>query len=232
MDPSTPFSCLTFAGWIFIAALVTATLWSAGRAMLRWKSRQYLVSARQNNLGAALYSAIFNPIRRSKGIRPLRVIPFIDDKHRSEIDLLERADRLAREVHDALQHSPVSASRKSDVERQAREVPDNVTQALWHLARLRRLSASINPQSDPTDQKRQAISELENKLLSEMTQSVERLASLSVSLIQVELTRGDRSADRLLADLDESNKRLADLSSAYTESKQFSTVPERSKISR
>ena len=222
MDPSAPFSRLTLTGWIFVVALVAATLWSAGRATLRWKSRQYLVSARQNDLGAALYSAIFNPIRRAQGIRPLRVIPFIDDTHHNEIDLLERADRLAREVYDALRHSPVSASRKSDFEQQARAVPDNVTQALWNLARLRRLSASLNPQSDPTDQKRQAISDLENKILSEMTQSVELLASLSISLIQVELTRGDRSADRFLADLDESNKRLTDLSSAYSESKQLS----------
>ncbi len=222
MDPSTSFGCLTFAGWLLIAALVTATLWSAGRSTLRWKSRQYLVSARQDNRGASLYAAMFNPIRRSRGIRPLRVIPFIDDAHRSEIDLLERADRLARDVHETLQHSPVSAERKAAFERQAREVPDNINQALWNLARLRRLDASLDPQANPANQNRQAISDLEKKMLLEMTQSVELLASLSVSLIQVELARGDRSADRLLADLDESNKRLVDLSSAYAESKQLS----------
>ena len=109
MDPSTSFGCLTFAGWVLMAALVTALLWSAGRSTLRWKSRQYLVSTRQHNRGASLYAAIFNSIRRSKGIRPLRVIPFSDAAHRSEIDLLERADRLAREVHETLQHSPLSA---------------------------------------------------------------------------------------------------------------------------
>ncbi len=223
MDPDAPFSCLTVVGWMFVVALVTATLWSAGRSTLRWKSRQYLVSTRQDNFGASLYAAIFNPIRRSKGIRPLRVIPYIDDAYRSEIDLLERADRLAREVHEALRHSPVSAERKAAFERQAREVPDNVNRALWNLARLRRFSAAIDPRSDPDNQNRQAISDLENKTLAEMTQSVELLASLSVSLIRVELARGDQSADRLLADLDESNKRLADLSSAYTESKQLAS---------
>jgi hypothetical protein len=222
MDPIASFSCLTLAGWIFVVTLAAAALWSAGRSTLRWKSRQYLVSARPDHLGASLYAAIFNPLRRSKGIRPLRVIPYIDDAHRSEIDLLERADRLAREVHEALQRSPVSAERKAAFERQAREVPDNVNRALWNLVRLRRLSASIDPRSDPENQNRQAISNLENKTLTEMTQSVELLASLSVSLIQVELARGERSADRLLADLDESNQRLADLSSAYAESKQLS----------
>jgi hypothetical protein len=220
MDPAS-FSCVTVVGWMFIVALVTATLWSAGRSTLRWKSRQYLVSARQDNWGASLYAAVFNPIRRSRGIRPLRVIPYSDDAHRGEIDLLERADRLAREVHEALKHSPVSPERKAAFERQARDVPENVNRALWNLARLRRLSNSIDPQSDPENQHRQAISDLENKTLAEMAQSVELLASLSVSLIQVELARGDRSADRLLADLDESNKRLADLSSAYAESKQL-----------
>jgi hypothetical protein len=222
MDPSASFSCLTFAGWALMAALAAATLWSAGRSTLRWKSRQYLISARQDNRGASLYAAMFNPIRRAKGIRPLRVIPFTDDAHRSEIDQLERADRLAREVHETLRHSPLSAERKAAFERQARDVPDNINQALWNLARLRRLYASIDPQFDPANQNRQAISDLENQTLLEMTQSVELLASLSVSLIQVELARGDRSADRLMADLDESNKRLVDLSSAYAESKQLS----------
>ncbi len=221
MDPAAPFSCLTVAGWMLVVALVTATLWSASRSTLRWKSRQYLVSARQDNFGASLYAALFNPIRRSKGIRPLRVIPYLDDAHRSEIDLLERADRLAREVHETLKHNPVSPERKTAFERQAREVPDNVNRALWNLARLRRLSASVDPRSDPENQHQQTINDLENKTLAEMAQSVELLASLSVSLIQVELARGDRSVDRLLADLDESNKRLADLSSAYAESKQL-----------
>ena len=196
MDPSASFGCLTLAGWILVVALVAATLWSAGRSTLRWKSRQYLVSASQDNRGASLYAAVFNPIRRSKGIRPLRVIPYIDSAHRGEIDLLERADRLAREVHETLRRSPLSAERKAAFERQSREVPDNVNRALWNLARLRRLYTSIDPQSDPANQNRQAISDLENKTLLEMNQSVELLASLSVSLIQVELARGDRSADR------------------------------------
>jgi hypothetical protein len=221
MDPTAPFNCFAAAGWLFIVMLVTATVWSAGRSTLRWKSRQYLVSASQDNFGASLYAALFNPVRRAKGIRPLRVIPYIDDAQRSESDLLERADRLAREVHEALKHSPVSPERKASFERQAREVPDNVNRALWNLARLRRLSNSLDPRSDPENQHRQAINDLENKTLAEMAQSVELLASLSVSLIQVELARGERSADRLLADLDESNKRLADLSSAYAESKQL-----------
>ena len=222
MDPAAPFNCLTAAGWLFIVMLVTATVWSAGRSTLRWNSRQYFVSARQDHPGAALYAKLFNPIRRAKGIRPLRVIPYIDKAHRGEIDLLERADRLAREVHEALSRGPVAAERKAAFDRQAREVPDNVNRALWNLARLRRLSASIDPSSDPAQQNRQAISDLENKTLAEMTRSVELLASLSVSLIQVELARGDRSFDRLLADLDESNKRLVDLSSAYAENRQLS----------
>jgi hypothetical protein len=179
-------------------------------------------SARDKIIGAHPCTPPSSTPSAARRHRPLRVIPFIDDAHRSEIDLLERADRLAREVHETLQRSPVSAEKKAAFERQAREVPDNVNQALWNLARLRRLYASIDPQSDPANQNRQAISDLENKTLLEMTQSVELLASLSVSLIQVELARGDRSADRLLADLDESNKRLVDLSSAYAESKQLS----------
>ncbi len=222
MDPSTQFSCLTIGVWLVLAALIVAVFSSAYRATLRWKSRQYLTRTSPTSFGISLYSTLFNPIRRSKGIRPLRVIPFIDESHRNEIDLLERADRLAREVKDALKRSPVSDIRKTSFERQAREVPDNVAKALWHLARLRRLSASIDPQLAADQQNRQDLLDQETKIQAAMTQSVELLAALPVSLIKVEIARSDRAIDRLAADLDESNKRLIDLSAAYAESKQLS----------
>lgn len=197
--------------------------WLTFRAIVRWKSRQYLASSRPRMAGTSLYSAIFNPIRRSMGIRPLRVIPHVADDHRHEIEMLERADRLAREIRTALKHSPVSTARKSSLKRQAREVPDNLVKALWTLARLRRIYDSIDPRYDPAGQNRQEVTEMQNKLLAEMKHSVEILSSIPVSLMKVELARGDGGLDRLLAALGETNKRLLDMSASYMEIKELSS---------
>lgn len=207
--------------WACVGPFALLMAWLAFRSTVRWKSRQYLVSGRPKTLGTFVYSAIFNPIRRSMGIRPLRVIPHVDDAHRSEVEMLERADRLAREVRAALKHGPMSALRKSSLERQAREIPDNLVRAMWTLARLRRVYDSLDPRFDRDGQNRREITEMQNKLVAEMNHSVEVLSNIPVSLIKVELARSDGSVDKVLVELDETNKRLLDLSASYTEVKQW-----------
>jgi hypothetical protein len=195
--------------------------WLTFRSTVRWKSRQYLVSSRPKTLGISVYSAIFNPIRRSMGIRPLRVIPHVDDAHRGEVEMLERADRLARVVRAALKHSPMSAPRKSSLERHAREAPENLVKAMWTLTRLRRVYDSLDPRFDRDGQNRREITEMQSKLVAEITHSLEVLSNIPVSLMKVELARGEGNVDKLLLELDETNKRLLDLSASYTEVKQW-----------
>ena len=209
--------------WACFGLFAVLTIWLSFRATVRWKSRQYLASSTPTMVGTAIYSAVFNPIRRWMGIRPLRVIPHLDAAQRNQVEMLERADRLAREIRIALRHNPVSSVRKISFERQAREVPDNLAKALWTLARLRRIDDSLDPQYDRDGQNRQEITDMQNKLLAEMKHSVEILSSIPVSLMKVELARGDGGLDRLLAALDETNKRLLDMSASYTEIRALSS---------
>jgi hypothetical protein len=155
------------------------------------------------------------------GIRPLRVIPHVDDARRSEIEMLERADRLEREIRAALRHSPMSALRKSSLEGQAREAPENLVKAMWTLARLRRVYDSLDPRFDRDGQNRREITGMQRKLVAEMNHSVEVLSNIPVSLMKVELARSEGSVDVVLVELDETNKRLLDLSASYREVKQW-----------
>ncbi len=208
---------------VCLYGFVLLMAWLTFRSIVRWKSRQYLTSSRPRTLGTSVYSTLFNPIRRSMGIRPLRVIPHVAGDHRDEVEMLERADRLAREIRTALKHSPVATARKLSLKRQAREVPDNLVKALWTLARLCRIYDSLDPKYDQEGRNRQEITEMQSKLLAEMKHSVEILSSLPVSLMKVELARGDGGLDRLLAALDETNKRLLDMSASYMEIKELSS---------
>ncbi len=222
-NASAGLGCLTGPVlWACVFPFALLMAWLAFRSSVRWKSRQYLVGSRPKTLGVSVYSTMFNPIRRWMGIRPLRVIPHVDDAHRSEVEMLERADRLLREVRAALKHSPMSAPRKTSLERQAREVPDNLVTAMWTLARLRRMGDSIDPRYDREGQNRREITEMQDRLLAEMTHSVEVLSNIPVSLMKVELARSEGSVDKVLVDLDETNKRLLDMSASYMEIKALS----------
>jgi hypothetical protein len=218
MDGTSGLLCFQLVLFIFAGAVVAATT----RSIMRWKARQYLVSTTPHPAGAAVYAAVFNPLRRSLGIRPLRVIPYIDALHRDEVKLLERADHLTRDIGSALKQSSLSDIRRADCERQAGAIPDNIVNSLWALSRLRRLERLIDKQSDPDGQQRQAIAELERNLRAEMERSIERLSGITVSLLQAEISRSDARISRQVHDLDETNERLIDLSAGYAETKSFS----------
>ncbi len=218
MDGTSGLAFVQLALFVVAAAVVMA----AARSAVRWKAREYLVSTTPHPSAAALYATLFNPLRRSLGIRPLRVIPYIDALHRDEVKLLERADRLTREIDSALQHSSLSDIRRADCERQAGAIPDNLVNSLWALSRLRRLERLIDQRSDADGQQRRDIAELQRNLRAEMERSVERLSGITVSLLQVELARSDDRVSRLAHDLDETNGRLIDLSAGYAETKAFS----------
>jgi hypothetical protein len=134
--------------WACLFPFALLMAWLAFRSTVRWKSRQYLVSSRPKTLGISVYSAIFNPIRRSMGIRPLRVIPHVDDARRSEIEMLERADRLEREIRAALRHSPIGAL---EIIAEAGAWRRRTWSRRWTLARLRRVYDSLDPRLIATD---------------------------------------------------------------------------------
>ncbi len=196
-----------------IAVVVTAIIIDA-----LYRRRHY-VMRRTPGGWPAVHLAMLNPIRKSAGRSPLWLIP--DHCVRpDECDMVEHANRLSAEIHDALKDSPFDAKKRTLFESQAGEVPDNLVKALWKLARLRRIAASIDERYDQQGDKHQELDQLANQLRGVMQHSVEVLSSISISLVKVQLAHDDLTGDRLLADLNESNQRLKDLSLSYAEVKE------------
>jgi hypothetical protein len=130
------------------------------------------------------------------------------------------AARLVNEIDDALKCSPLPPERYASFEQQTKQVPGNLNRALWKLARLRRLAESIDYEYDKDGQQHQELEAMAKQLHGEMRHSLELISSLSISLVKVEMAHDDLSTDRLLADLNESNQRLRDLSASYAEVKE------------
>ena len=178
----------------------------------------YIAKDRPSRL-ARTRLALLNSIRKAFNQPRIWLIP---DAH---VELDERAmqthaARLAYEIDDALKCSPLPPERYVSFERQTRQVPGNLNRALWKLARLRRLAEAIDYQYDSNGQQHQELESMTQQLHDEMRHSLELVSSLSISLVKVELAHDDLSTDRLLADLNDSNQRLRDLSASYAEVKE------------
>lgn len=204
------------APWL-LAVDAVATVVSLVVADALRRRGHYVAREKPGGLTAA-HLALMNPIRTAYGRPPLWLIPArcIETDER---DMVEHANRLAAEIRDTVKDSPLPARKRSSFEQQAGEVPHNLEMALWKLARLRRIAASIDYRYDQDGHKHQEIELMVNQLRGVMQHSVEVLSSISISLVKVQLAHDDIAADRLLADLNESNQRLKDLSASYAEVK-------------
>jgi len=192
-----------------------------------WRRGHYMRKNKPGGVPAA-HLALLNPVRKAYGQSPLWLIPDhgIDADER---DMVEHANRLAYEIRDAVKESPLSPQKRSSFQLQAGEVPDNLVKALWKLARLRRIARSIDQRYDEQGLKHQELEQMVEQLGGEMQHAVEVLSSISISLVKVQLAHDDLATDRLLADLNESNHRLRDLSASYHEAREQRYEQERLK---
>jgi hypothetical protein len=202
------------AAWLLVLDAVAVVV-GIVLADALWRRGHYVRKANPGGLPAA-HLALLNPVRKAYGKSPLWLIPDhgIDADER---DMVEHANRLATEIGDSIKDDPLPARKRKSFKQQAAQVPRNLEMALWKLARLRRIAASIDHRYDSDGQKHQEIEQMVNQLRSVMQHSVEVLSAISISLVKVQLAHDDLSADRLLADLNESNQRLRDLSASYAE---------------
>ena len=127
----------------------------------------------------------------------------------------DRAYQLLLEVNEALKHNRrISPERKASLKQQGRQIQDNVVTLLWKLARIRKAKVVVKPQFQAE------LEKLETRLWAEITHSSDILEDVLMSTLQLEIRGGDKTLDRLLEDLNESNKRMRDLADAYDEVKR------------
>lgn len=124
----------------------------------------------------------------------------------------DQASRLFSEICEALKHNQrIQPDRKTRLKAQVDQTTDYVLASMGKVARIRKHKSVLNTS-------RQAeITKLENRLLDEVTRSLDVLEDALVSLTILDVTRGDATIDRLLHNLEESNARLRDIADAHEE---------------
>ena len=152
-------------------------------------------------------------------------------RHIKESRFGHSAHHLVAEVDEAVRHCSIPPAKRKVIKQQAREISDNINGALWklhHLRKIRQLAAGMGGYSGGasyTAQVATEVTEMEKKLLREMDRSLEVLFSVPLSLMKVGLAQGERTADRILAELRETNQRLRDIAVSYDEMKSYSDEP-------
>jgi len=138
----------------------------------------------------------------------------------AERKMRDQACRLISEIGEALKHNQrIQSERKTRLKAQADQTADYVLVSLGKVARIRKHKSVLNTS-------RQAeITTLENRLLDEVSRSLDVLEDALVSLTILDVARGDATIDRLLYNLEESNARLRDIADAHEEVRNAGRTP-------
>ncbi len=204
---------VTQASWVLLAApaLLLALLAVADV----FRDDAYLAADQPGGF-TAWHAATLTRIRKWIGKPAIYLVPRLGVSTEERL-LVKRAVKLAGEVLAAVRRGATSQTQRTLLLQQAEAVPANIAAALWRLARLRRIKRTADPKTDQGRETVQQITMLENDLLARIHQSLDTLAAVPMNMVQVELARDTRRAEQLLSDLNESNSKLEDLSSAYRE---------------
>ncbi len=204
---------VTQASWLLLAVPAFLLALLALADVLR--DDAYLAADQPGGF-TAWHAATLTRIRAWIGRPAIHVVPQLGVSTEERL-LVKRAVKLAGEVLASLRQGATPETQRALLAQQAEAVPGNIAGALWRLARLRRIKRAADPKTDQGRETIQQITALENEMLAGINQSLDRLAALPMNMVQVELARDIRRAEQLLSDLNESNSKLEDLSSAYRE---------------
>jgi hypothetical protein len=132
----------------------------------------------------------------------------------SEAQYAKDARRLVTEIQGILASSPLPPEQRAELLRQLNQVPQNITHALGKLGRLRRVK-KIAQRSEGAGAVLQELAHLEAQIVAELRSAHQTLLAAPVALMKLDLARGDRDFQRMVAALDEANQRLRDLAESY-----------------
>ncbi len=132
----------------------------------------------------------------------------------SEAQYAEDARRLVTEIQGILASSPLPPEQRAELLRQLNQAPQNITRALGKLQRLRRVK-KIAQRSEQAGAVLQELAHLEAQIVAELRSAHQTLLAAPVALMKLDLARGDRDLQRIIAALDEANQRLRDLAESY-----------------
>jgi len=148
-----------------------------------------------------------------------RLQPHRPPSRMAESQYADDAQRLVREIKEALKACPIPYEQKTELLRQVRDIPGNVARALHKLQRLRRIKKIAKRSEDAANAADvlDDIVRMERQIVDELRRTHETLLAVPVTLMKVDAARGERNFDRVIVALSETNQRLNDLADSYGE---------------
>jgi hypothetical protein len=150
---------------------------------------------------------VINSFRISFGILPIWIIPRHDYINDFEVELLHRANPLYYEARRAITRSALDQEAKQKLLAQCFLAVQNIANSLWQLFNLRTImkitgDISVGKKFD------NEVKKLEQRILFEMNALVEKLLSISLSLLKSEVAQDNQTIQQMLSDISQSNSRL------------------------
>jgi hypothetical protein len=125
--------------------------------------------------------------------------------------------KLTIAIAAALKNNPTIGADGALIQQRADEVPANMANALWRLDRLRRVKRTMEERLQDGLTNQTDVVAMDRQIIAEMQRSLDSLAQLPVNMMKVELQQATRPAERLLAELNETNQHLRDIDTTFSD---------------
>lgn len=153
---------------------------------------------------------------------PIWVIPEERIISNVEADLLRRANLLYDESKVTIKRLRFAKRIKKKLLRQIALIPQNIANALWKLANLKKIQLASDYLSFTKEHINQN-KELQNQVITEMESSIQYLSSLSLLLIKSEMLGDNKVINELLAEISTQNSRLRKI--VASDANSFNKIP-------
>lgn len=199
------------ASLLFLSLVFGVLFWLAGVLTGTDSGREHPANSVRRLWRLWVVRPVLNPLLKSLRLMPVCVLPKGPDYARLSAWLAQGRE-LIRQTRDALKYNAqVPAAKRDELAQQLTNMPDNLVELAWKLARLRRLQAALDSSSADS----QEVQDMADGVLAEMQSTLHVLQNIPVTLFKLELAADDRVIEALIRDLREANLRMRDVIEAH-----------------
>lgn len=206
---------IAFAPWLLVVVpLVIISVIVSLILLADVTSDDVLVNSDEPGGYDAFRIKLLNPLRRAFTKPPLLQVPHVRVTY-DERQMVKQAVKLTTAIATALKDNKTIGADSAAIQQKADEVPANMAKALWQLDRLRRMKRTVDERLQAPATNQPDIVAMDRQIVSELQRSLDSLSQVPVNMMKVELQQASRPAERLLADLNETNQHLRDIDSSF-----------------
>jgi hypothetical protein len=208
---------IAFAPWLLIAVpLIIVSVVISLILLADVTSDDVLVNSEELGGYNGWRIKMLNPLRRAFTKPPLLQVPSVRVTY-EERQMVKQAVKLTIAIAAALKNNPTIGADGALIQQRADEVPANMANALWRLDRLRRVKRTMEERLQDGLTNQTDVVAMDRQIIAEMQRSLDSLAQLPVNMMKVELQQATRPAERLLAELNETNQHLRDIDTTFSD---------------